>query len=253
MKQRDATETTANLRARQVRLALGNPTMYKLYCFLESLDQSKGCAADDVFTAQGEAAAALLHSICADSVAHVQTRALPTQLEEALPAYAGALELYFDCMATALDVYRDCSRLSPLWNQEHVQLGASVLGLQRVVTRLPAHHLQPSIKGVFPFRRRADLSVADFQAHWWHRHAPIAAQTQDAVYYPQCHPLPACYEGARPQFDGVTELHWPDYDSAVAAMRSEQMQQDQANDARNFVENDSVVLFFGAEEAVVAP
>ncbi|MGI9324637.1 MAG: EthD domain-containing protein [Pseudomonadales bacterium] len=227
--------------------------MYKLYCFLEALDQSEGCAAEDVFSAQGQAAAALLQSIYPTSVAHVQTRALPTQLEDALPAYAGALEVYFDSKSAALDVYRNCSMLSPLWNHKHVQLGASLLGLQRVVSRLPAHHLQPSIKGVFPFRRRADLSIADFQAHWWHRHAPIAAQTQDAVYYPQCHPLADCYEAARPPFDGVTELHWPDYDSAVAAMQSEQMQQDQANDAQNFVDTDSVILFFGVEEAVTPP
>ena len=124
--------------------------------------------------------------------------------------------------------------------------------MARTVMRLPAHHDGGLIKGVFPFRRRADLGVADFQRYWWLNHGPIAALTEQAVYYLQCHPLVETYERGRPPFDGITELHWPDVAAARAAMASRQMTEDQSNDARNFVDPDSVVLFLAAEEVVLA-
>ncbi len=119
--------------------------------------------------------------------------------------------------------------------------------------RLPEHHDGRCIKGVFPFRRKRELSVEQFQQRWWHGHGPIAARTERALAYVQCHPLIACYAGAAPDYDGVTELHWPDAAAARAAMASRQMREDQATDAEEFVEPGSVRLVLVQEETVIAP
>ncbi|MEZ5599032.1 MAG: EthD domain-containing protein [Pseudomonadales bacterium] len=81
----------------------------------------------------------------------------------------------------------------------------------------------------------------------------MAALTEHAVYYLQCHPLPETYGQTPPPYDGITELHWPDTASARAAMASRQMREDQSNDARNFAEPGSVLLFLAVEEIVIAP
>lgn len=228
--------------------------MYKLYCFLASKPAGSD-AQHDPFVTSGAAARALVQSICPAACGYVQSRALQEQLDDAAPAYRGCGELYFANAADLLRAWEALDQLTPLWNSDAVTPVASMAGRNRVVIRLPEHHEQSSIKGVFPFKRLSTLSVADFQARWWHGHGPIAARTEAALYYPQCHPLPQCYDGAQraPDFDGVTELHWPDFQQAQAAMQSEQMRIDQGNDAKHFAAPGSVALFFAREEIVIAP
>ena len=76
--------------------------------------------------------------------------------------------------------------------------------------------------------------------------------TDAAVYYLQCHPLFETYARGRPPYDGITELHWTDVTTARAAMASRQMTEDQATDAKNFVEPGSVLLFLAVEEVIRA-
>ena len=97
------------------------------------------------------------------------------------------------------------------------------------------------------------MSVGDFQDHWWHTHGPIAALTEDALAYYQTHPMVSTYGSRSPDFDGVTEIYWPDMESAEAAVASRQMMEDQANDAQTFVDLDRLTLFFGVEEIIIAP
>ncbi|MFK7914533.1 MAG: EthD domain-containing protein [Pseudomonadales bacterium] len=223
--------------------------MFKLYCFL----QSENDAQQDAFTASGAAARTLVQATCPTVTGYVQSRALTQQIGDRAPSYAASAELYFANAAALLDSWRQPEALAGLWNNRAVTLSATVAGLVRCVIRLPAHHHEPGIKAVFPFNRRSGMSVTDFQTHWWQRHGPIAADTESALYYPQCHPLPACYEnGAQPDYDGVTELHWRDFASADAAMASEQMRVDQATDAKRFTDPD-VGIYLAEEEVIIAP
>ena len=120
--------------------------------------------------------------------------------------------------------------------------------------RLPEHPHARGIKLVFPFRRKAGLSVDAFRKRWWHGHGPIAARTEHALYYLQCHPLEEFYAGgAEPPFDGVTELHFADLALARAAMASEQMRVDQGEDAQHFAAAGSVQMFAASEEILRAP
>ncbi len=219
--------------------------MIKTYLFLE------GPSAADPFALHGAAAAEAVRDAVPGLAGYVQTRALDEQIGDEPPAYVGAMELWFTDVDAALASTQYAVSLQAVLPDE-VRVGPIVTGMARTVIRLPEHHTGAFIKGVFPFRRRADLSVAAFQRYWWLNHGPIAALTEEAVYYLQCHPLPALYARGRPPFDGVTELHWASVAAARAAMASRQMTEDQAGDAKNFVEPDSVVLFLAEEETVLA-
>ena len=104
------------------------------------------------------------------------------------------------------------------------------------------HRGDSGYKCTFLFNRKPAMALADFHHHWLHTHGPIAGKTQDAQRYVQSH-----IDAPDRTFDGVTELFWPDYPTAVASMASEQMRGDQATDAQNFVDGGSLTLFLGAE------
>jgi uncharacterized protein (TIGR02118 family) len=97
------------------------------------------------------------------------------------------------------------------------------------------------------------MGVEAFQERWWHGHGPIAARTESALFYLQCHPLLETYTPEPPAFDGVTELHFHDLAAARGAMASSQMRQDQGRDAPHFAAAGSVQMFAAREEIVRAP
>ncbi|MDH3643043.1 MAG: EthD domain-containing protein [Gammaproteobacteria bacterium] len=97
-------------------------------------------------------------------------------------------------------------------------------------------------KATFLFNRKADMDLGEFHAYWLGHHGPIAAQTQDAERYVQSH-----ISVTDRSWDGITELFWADYPTALASMASEQMRVDQSSDAQNFVDGESLVLFLSQE------
>ncbi|MEM9624106.1 MAG: EthD domain-containing protein, partial [Pseudomonadota bacterium] len=224
--------------------------VYKSYFFLE------GSWGQQPFALAGEAASHAALAAVQGLAGYTQTRSLAGYNGEQIDAgaqapYVGVAELWFASPDTALQSVQHAQALAPLL-ADGVNVGPIVTGRARTVMRLPAHLLQSHIKGVFPFRRKTGMAVDEFQQYWWLKHGPIAALTEQAVYYLQCHPLPETYAVGKPPYDGITELHWPDVDAARAAMASRQMREDQSNDAKNFADSDSVVLFL-AEEEIVMP
>ncbi len=183
---------------------------------------------------------------------YVQTRATAEQIGDAAPAFAGVAELWFDHPDLALAACKAGYPLQGLLSTDAQVVRRSV-GLERSVMLLPSHRRGEGIKGVFPFGKKKGVSVASFQAHWWHNHGPIAALTEGATAYVQCHPMPSIYAGIQPDFDGITEIWWPDVTVARAAMKSRQMTVDQSTDAQNFAEPGSVKLFLAREEVILAP
>ena len=217
--------------------------MIKLYAFLTA------APGNDPFRNRGAAALNELHRVAPTAVEYVQTRALDRQLTDDPPPYAGAAELRFDYAAPAVDAAANVAALANLW-ADGVSVAGVVVGHERTIMRLPAHAHGQGIKGVFPFDRKPGLSIDYFQTYWWRTHGPIAARTERALAYFQCHPLRQLYDDGAPAFDGVTELHWPDFATAEAAMASRQMREDQSQDAQNFVDTGNVQLFLAAEEVV---
>ena len=219
--------------------------MIKLYVFLSAAPGA------DPFRHRGAAALSELHRLVPAAVEYVQTRALDRQLSDEPPPFAGAAEFRFDYAAPAVDAATNAAALADLW-ADGVSVPATVAGHERTIMRLPNHAHGAGIKGVFPFNRKPGISIDYFQQYWWRAHGPIAARTEGALAYFQCHPLRHLYEDGAPGFDGITELHWPDFTAAEAAMASRQMREDQSQDARNFVDVGNVGLFM-AEEEVVQP
>ncbi len=216
--------------------------MFKVHVFLKG----KG----DAFSRTGDVATSACQRLAPNIAGLVQSRASDQQLGEGEAAYRGSLEAWFKSLDAAQ--HGAIALQSAGLYGSGVKVSACVLGIERTVLRTASFAHGRGIKGVFPFNRRPDFTVTDFQHHWWHNHGPIAAQTESALGYLQCHPLPADLGGAA-TFDGVTELFWPDFASAEAAMASRQMTQDQSNDAAKFVDRESVSLFFAEEEVLLAP
>lgn len=204
------------------------------------------------FVHSGEDAAGHARRLHPNLRGYVQTRATPEQIGAAPPAFTGVAEFWFDTPEQALAA---CKAGYPL--QGLLSAGARIerrsVGMERPVMLLPAYRRGAGIKGVFPFGKKKGLPVARFQSHWWHNHGPIAALTEGATAYVQCHPMPSLYASIQPDFDGITEIWWPDVTTARAAMSSRQMTVDQSTDAQNFAEPGTVMLFLAEEEVVIAP
>ena len=226
---------------------MGEDSVFKTSLFLAGPDGS------DPFCCRGEAASALISKV-PGLAGHVQSRTAEQQVDPNTSSpFTGVAELWFADLsaAAAADAAMPDDLLTP---DTHV--AASVVGMMRTVMRKPAFYDARAedalVKGVFPFRCQEALGAAAFQKYWWQTHGPLAAQTEGALCYTQCHPPLAAYQQEKPPFDGITELYWPDVAAARAAMSSRQMIEEQAVDSRNFAEPGSVILFLATEEVVLA-
>jgi len=220
--------------------------MFKTSFFLE------GPVGSDPFRYGGEAAAQAIAGQIQGLAGYTQTRTLSEQVDPTTDApFTGVAECWFVAESAAREAEAESAILAALLTPE-TRIGPSLSGMIRTVMRLPSYYDGDCIKGVFPFRCQDRLSVEGFQRYWWNEHGPIAARTEAALCYTQCHPSEARYADGRPPFDGITELYWPDAASARAAMSSRQMIEEQATDAQNFAEPGSVILFLAEEEIVIA-
>lgn len=202
---------------------------------------------DDPFRFQSGEASSHIREQFPDVVSYVQTRALPGQ--DAV-SFSGSAELWFLDAAAAIAA---CKKgIDPLL-ADGAEIDSVFAGMERVVVRTPEYNQQDRIKGVYPFRKKAGMSLADFQHHWWHQHGPIAALTEEALSYIQIHPIAELHENMSLNYDGITEISWPDVSAASRAIESRQMREDQGGDAPNFVDMDSIALFLAKEEMVIAP
>jgi uncharacterized protein (TIGR02118 family) len=207
-------------------------------------------ASADPFRWSGAGALARLRAALPDVLLYTQSRALGEQIVVGeAAAHAGVAEFGFDDLQRALALVRNPAALAPLWS-DGASVAAGIVGRDHVIMRRPEHRAAESIKGVFPFRCRADVPAAAFQRHWLHTHGPIAARTESATCYVQCHP-PATWRESAPVYHALTEIYWPDAEAARRAMRSRQMREDQAGDAANFADPDGVVLLLATEEVVL--
>jgi hypothetical protein len=220
--------------------------MFKTYYFLES-DSLR-----DPFSVSGAEAVRRADALFPRAAGVTLARSLAEQVDpSARAAFAGAAELWHfradDALARAEQRGVE-ALLAP-----GVRIGPVITGLARVALRTADHHGSAGIKCVFPFRRTSGMSVETFQQRWWHGHGPIAARTEGALFYLQCHPLLETYATGAPAFDGVTELHFHDLAAARSAMASRQMREDQGRDAPHFAAAGSVQMFAAKEEIVRAP
>ena len=213
--------------------------MYKT-CFLIN-------AGEDPFRFKGRDAEDAVRVVFPEIKGYVQARALPGQES---PAFSGSAELWFDdsSIATAACVIGIGGLLA-----EGVEVQSCLSGMERVVVRTAEYVTADRVKGVYPFRKKPGLTLEAFQHHWWHTHGPIAALTEEALSYVQIHTRADSQETASPVYDGITEISWPDIETAGRAIGSRQMREDQGSDAPNFVDMESISLFIAKEEVIIEP
>ena len=213
--------------------------MYKT-CFLIN-------AGEDPFRFKGRDAEDAVRVVFPEIKGYVQARALPGQES---PAFSGSAELWFDdsSIATAACVIGIGGLLA-----EGVEVQSCLSGMERVVVRTAEYVTADRVKGVYPFRKKPGLTLEAFQHHWWHTHGPIAALTEEALSYVQIHTRADSQETASPAYDGITEISWPDIETAGRAIGSRQMREDQGSDAPNFVDMESISLFIAKEEVIIEP
>ena len=111
------------------------------------------------------------------------------------------------------------------------------------------------IKLIVAVRKRADMSVEEFQDHWRNRHADLVRNSPaTAKYirkYIQCHTMPAQYEQGEVAFDGTAEL-WFDSVADMEAFYSDaDYLRDVQPDEARFADMSKTVFFVTEEELVL--
>lgn len=121
------------------------------------------------------------------------------------------------------------------------------------------------IKLTFCLRRRADLTLEQFQAYWRDRHAPLVAEVAPLLRirrYVQSHSFAdprlagtANARGATVQpYDGVAELFWDSVDDLMAVNDSKDARAAGLRlleDERNFIDLSQSPLFWVREHHIV--
>ena len=190
---------------------------------------------------------------------YVQSHRLPDAVPDFIASpYDGAAEIWFADLAVALGLqdnpdyvegafrdepnFIDVPNLTFLSTQENIVVDGPQLAKDA-----------PGIKGLFLIRRKTGLSVADFQDYWRNEHAPLVPKTPGLRRYVQCHVCPETYEveSAAPAFDGVAELSWPDLATFERSWASEEIQVEQFEDLKNFVDSESSAAFLAEENRVI--
>ena len=216
--------------------------MFKVTQLINSADQRLGTSA-----ARAEAVSAI-----DGIVAYAETErsdGLGLELEDV--PYSGSLEFWFDDAHTSLAFAEQQRLQQTLWRSDPV-LDPPLITTAHVVLGSPEQEpVTEGLKGIFVFRRRADLGIPEFQTHWLETHGPIAARTPHTSRYVQCHVLPSCYEQSTPTYDGITELYWDTLADAGLAMASDSMTIEQSADAQNFVAEGSVGMFIVSSRRLV--
>jgi uncharacterized protein (TIGR02118 family) len=213
--------------------------MYKT-CFLIN-------SGEDPFRFKGRDAEDAIRAVFPEIKGYVQARALPGQES---PAFSGSAELWFD--DSSIGIAACVIGIGGLL-AEGVEVQSCLSGMERVVVRTAEYVTADRVKGVYPFRKKPGLTLEAFQHHWWHTHGPIAALTEEALSYVQIHTRADSQETASPVYDGITEISWPDIETAGRAIGSRQMREDQGSDAPNFVDMESISLFMAKEEVIIEP
>jgi uncharacterized protein (TIGR02118 family) len=185
---------------------------------------------------------------------YVQSHRLPG-LTASFPAspFDGAAEVWFDDLNAALQMRESPEYLEGAYKDEPNFIDQPALRWLAtrenvVVAGAPMAKGAKCVKGLFL------VSVAEFQDYWRTKHAPLVPRTPHLLRYVQCHVLPETYESATPPaFDGVAELWWPSVEKFTESWASPELQVEQLNDAKKFVDGQNTVAFLAEENRVIWP
>ena len=80
------------------------------------------------------------------------------------------------------------------------------------------------VKIVYVIKRKAVMSVEEFQTYWFETHGPIAGAIPGVRRYVQCHTLPEFYgDSDEPAFDGAAELWFDSLEAMEEAFQTDEI------------------------------
>lgn len=110
------------------------------------------------------------------------------------------------------------------------------------------------IKLIVAVKKRADMSVEDFQSHWRNQHASLVKNsTATAKYvkkYVQCITLPSEYQQGEVSFDGTAELWFNSIADKDAFFSDPDYLENVHPDESKFADMTQTVFFITSEEAI---
>ncbi len=91
------------------------------------------------------------------------------------------------------------------------------------------------VKGVWPNKRKAGMSVAEFRRYWAEVHAPMALKLPGLRRYERSETLDELYQYAEPRWDGVAQLWFDDVEAAHRFLQSDEFINGTWADGEKFV------------------
>jgi uncharacterized protein (TIGR02118 family) len=105
------------------------------------------------------------------------------------------------------------------------------------------------VKAVAFFKRRAGMTVEEFQTYWRTRHPEVVTRLSGVRRYVQSHTRLAAYRKEEPVYDGIAEL-WFDDTAAMHALRgTPEMVAVQADEAR-FIDSSTMGLIITDDHVI---
>lgn len=105
------------------------------------------------------------------------------------------------------------------------------------------------IKGCTLFKRKAGMSVEDFQAYWLNEHPKEVTKLPGIRRYVQSHPLTGGYRKGELVYDGLAEV-WADDVAAFRAMSTSPQYKALIADEERFIDRSSMVFLLTEEHVI---
>lgn len=107
------------------------------------------------------------------------------------------------------------------------------------------------VKGIWPNKRKAGMSVAEYRRYWAEVHAPMALKLPGLRRYERSETLDELYQYAEPRWDGVAQLWFDDVAAAQRFLQSDEFLKGTWADGENFVS--SVTTLWAQEHLLIWP
>lgn len=107
------------------------------------------------------------------------------------------------------------------------------------------------VKGIWRFRRKPGMSLADFRRYWIDVHGSLGAKIPGLRRYVQSHTVDAAYQFAQPRWDGVAQLWFDNAAAFAAALETPQWRDGLAPDGPKFIELESMTHFIADQYQVL--
>jgi uncharacterized protein (TIGR02118 family) len=106
------------------------------------------------------------------------------------------------------------------------------------------------IKSIVFFKRKAGMSVGDFQAYWLARHPEVVTTLPGIRRYVQSHTLPSIYAKREPVYDGIAEIWTDDMPALRALVKAPQYERVKADEVA-FIDGATMQGFVAREHVIV--